>query len=100
MKGISGGQKRRLSVGMELVTNPRVLVLDEPTSGLDSEIAITIMTTLKELALKGRTVSGEQGLHTHKFMDVLPQMSLGLSYQVRLGKYCLLSCMLLCCFPG
>ena len=61
IKGISGGQKRRLSVGTELVTNPRVLVLDEPTSGLDSEIALTIMTTLKELASKGRTVSGEQG---------------------------------------
>ena len=66
IKGISGGQKRRLSVGIELVTNPRVLVLDEPTSGLDSEIALTIMTTLKELASRGRTVSGEQGLQAHR----------------------------------
>jgi len=45
-----------LAVGTELVTNPRVLLLDEPTSGLDSEIALTIMKTLRALASKGRTV--------------------------------------------
>lgn len=43
MKGISGGQKRRLSVGLELVSNPSCIFLDEPTSGLDSEIAEQIM---------------------------------------------------------
>lgn len=56
IKGISGGQKRRLAVGLELVTQPSVVLLDEPTSGLDSEIALTIVRTLKELATKGRTV--------------------------------------------
>ena len=38
-KGISGGQKRRVSVGLELVSNPRCIFLDGSTSGLDSEIA-------------------------------------------------------------
>lgn len=56
MKGISGGQKRRVSVGMELVKDPRVLFLDEPTSGLDSEMAASLMDTLVTLARKGRTV--------------------------------------------
>eukprot|EP00210_Caulerpa_lentillifera_P003747 g3580.t1 len=56
IKGISGGQIRRLAVGVELVTRPRVIVLDEPTSGLDSEIALTIMNTLKTLTQNSRTV--------------------------------------------
>lgn len=56
IKGISGGEKRRLSVGIELVTHPSLILMDEPTSGLDSEIALTIMTMLRNLASKGRTV--------------------------------------------
>ena len=57
IKGISGGEKRRTSVGMELVTSPNVLFLDEPTSGLDSSIAVQIMRTLKSIAEAGRTVA-------------------------------------------
>ncbi|GFR41628.1 hypothetical protein Agub_g2355, partial [Astrephomene gubernaculifera] len=56
LKGISGGQKRRVSVGIELVKDPRVLFLDEPSSGLDSEMALSVMTSLVRLARKGRTV--------------------------------------------
>ncbi|KAG2452090.1 hypothetical protein HYH02_003126 [Chlamydomonas schloesseri] len=56
LKGISGGQKRRVSVGIELVKDPRVLFLDEPSSGLDSEMALGVMSSLVRLARKGRTV--------------------------------------------
>eukprot|EP00873_Tetraselmis_striata_P027641 jgi/Tetstr1/447905/TSEL_035213.t1 len=56
LKGISGGQKRRVSIGVELVKNPSVIFLDEPTTGLDSEIALDIATSLKTLASAGRTV--------------------------------------------
>jgi energy-coupling factor transporter ATP-binding protein EcfA2 len=44
-------------VGVELITSPTCLFLDEPTSGLDSEIAVSIMRTLKNIAAKGRTLA-------------------------------------------
>lgn len=49
-KGISGGERKRLSVAMELLTSPRLLFLDEPTSGLDSVTALGLVMTLRALA--------------------------------------------------
>jgi ABC-type multidrug transport system ATPase subunit len=49
-KGISGGQKRRVSVASQLITCPKVLFLDEPTSGLDSTASFEVMSYAKELA--------------------------------------------------
>jgi ABC-type multidrug transport system ATPase subunit len=49
--GLSGGQKRRLSLTIALLSNPLVLFLDEPTSGLDAAAAASIMRFLKELAV-------------------------------------------------
>ncbi len=57
MKGISGGQRRRVGVGLQLVTNPRLIFLDEPTSGLDSEMAMQVMDTLRRLSRRDRLVS-------------------------------------------
>eukprot|EP00181_Compsopogon_caeruleus_P004159 CAMPEP_0184689500 /NCGR_PEP_ID=MMETSP0312-20130426/30690_1 /TAXON_ID=31354 /ORGANISM="Compsopogon coeruleus, Strain SAG 36.94" /LENGTH=646 /DNA_ID=CAMNT_0027146855 /DNA_START=32 /DNA_END=1969 /DNA_ORIENTATION=+ len=55
--GLSNGQRRRLSVGVELTANPRVLMLDEPTSGIDSASALNLVRHLRELAHKrGMTV--------------------------------------------
>lgn len=56
IKGISGGQRRRVSIGIELVKDPQAIFLDEPTSGLDSEMAAALMMTLKQLSALGRTV--------------------------------------------
>ncbi|BGP42824.1 ATP-binding cassette transporter snq2 [Rhodotorula kratochvilovae] len=55
-RGISGGERRRLSIGCTLVTLPSVLLLDEPTSGLDSSTAFQILQTLQRLAANGRVV--------------------------------------------
>ncbi|KAJ3158376.1 hypothetical protein HDU86_002842 [Geranomyces michiganensis] len=56
-RGISGGEKRRVSIGVELVTNPAVLYLDEPTSGLDSHNAHSVVRTIADLAHRsGKTV--------------------------------------------
>ncbi len=55
-KKISGGQRKRLNIALELIREPAVLFLDEPTSGLSSRDSENIMDLLKELALKGKLV--------------------------------------------
>ncbi|KAI1300204.1 ATP-binding cassette sub-family G member 1 [Halotydeus destructor] len=51
-KTLSGGQKKRLAIGLEIISHPDILVLDEPTSGLDSATAMTCIKLLKRLATK------------------------------------------------
>ena len=58
-KTISGGERKRTSIGVELITDPSVILLDEPTSGLDSFMAKKICMILQNLAHKeGKTIIG------------------------------------------
>ena len=55
-RGVSGGERKRISIGYELITNPSLLYLDEPTSGLDSTTALTIVKLLRREAERGMTI--------------------------------------------
>ncbi|EPQ04338.1 ATP-binding cassette sub-family G member 2 [Myotis brandtii] len=55
-RGVSGGERKRTSIGMELITNPSILFLDEPTTGLDSSTANAVLLLLKRMSKHGRTI--------------------------------------------
>lgn len=55
-RGISGGQRKRVNVGIEMVMEPSLLILDEPTSGLDSSSSQLLLRALRHEALEGVNV--------------------------------------------
>ncbi len=55
-RGLSGGQRKRVNIGLELLSSPGLLFLDEPTSSLSSKDARTVMSLLRKLADQGRTI--------------------------------------------
>ncbi|CAF1339002.1 unnamed protein product [Rotaria sordida] len=56
LRGVSGGERKRTCIGMELVLSPKILFLDEPTTGLDASTARNVMECLRELSKSGRTI--------------------------------------------
>ncbi|XP_009865267.1 PREDICTED: ATP-binding cassette sub-family G member 2 isoform X2 [Apaloderma vittatum] len=55
-RGVSGGERKRTNIGMELITDPAILFLDEPTTGLDASTANAVLLLLKRLGNNGRTI--------------------------------------------
>uniref|UniRef100_A0A8C6M7J3 ATP binding cassette subfamily G member 2 (JR blood group) n=1 Tax=Nothobranchius furzeri TaxID=105023 RepID=A0A8C6M7J3_NOTFU len=55
-RGVSGGERKRTNIGMELIIDPAVLFLDEPTTGLDASTANSVLLLLKRMASDGRTI--------------------------------------------
>lgn len=49
-RGVSGGEKKRVAIGVEMITNPKLLFLDEPTTGLDASMSLSVLKSLKRLA--------------------------------------------------
>ncbi|KAM9445036.1 broad substrate specificity ATP-binding cassette transporter ABCG2 [Clarias gariepinus] len=56
IRGISGGERKRTNIGMELIIDPSVLFLDEPTTGLDASTANSVLSLLKRMSNHGRTI--------------------------------------------
>ncbi|KAM3171510.1 hypothetical protein ACTXT7_016480 [Hymenolepis weldensis] len=56
IRGISGGERKRTNIGIELITDPSVIFLDEPTTGLDTYTASKLMKLLKRLTAEGKTI--------------------------------------------
>lgn len=87
-KLISGGQRKRLNIAMELIREPGVLFVDEPTSGLSSQDSQNVMDLLKELAHKGKlviVVIHQPSSDIFKLFDRLLLLDLG-GYPVFYGK--------------
>jgi ABC-type multidrug transport system ATPase subunit len=56
LRGVSGGERKRANIGIQLISDPAVLFLDEPTSGLDSFQALSVMEAMKQMSRTGRLV--------------------------------------------
>ncbi len=87
-KTISGGQRKRLNIGLELLREPTVLFVDEPTSGLSSRDSENIMDLLKELSLRGKmvfVVIHQPSSEIFKMFDSLIILDVG-GYQVYYGN--------------
>ena len=56
VRGLSGGERKRLSIACEMISSPALIFLDEPTSGLDSYQATQVVETLRKLADQGKTI--------------------------------------------
>nr|XP_039264176.1 broad substrate specificity ATP-binding cassette transporter ABCG2-like [Styela clava] len=80
IRGVSGGERKRTAIGIELITEPTVLFLDEPTTGLDASTANAVMTLLKRLSERGRTIIcsiHQPRFSIYRLFDSLTLLSLG-----------------------
>lgn len=87
-KTISGGQRKRLNIGLELLREPAVLFVDEPTSGLSSRDSENIMDLLKELSLRGKmifVVIHQPSSDIFKMFDTLLILDVG-GFQIYYGN--------------
>jgi ABC-type multidrug transport system ATPase subunit len=87
-KTISGGQRKRLNIGLELLRTPTILFVDEPTSGLSSRDSVNIMDLLKELSLNGKmifVVIHQPSSDIYKMFDTMLILDVG-GYPVYYGN--------------
>ncbi|KAI3914789.1 hypothetical protein MKW98_002025 [Papaver atlanticum] len=73
-RGISGGERRRVSIGVDIIHDPILLFLDEPTSGLDSSCAFMVMKVLQRIARTGRIVIMSVHQPSSRLVGLLDQL--------------------------
>jgi len=80
VRGISGGERKRLSIAVEMISSPSLIFLDEPTSGLDSAAAASLVEALRKLANQGKTIIAvihQPSQHVFSMFDDLLLLSEG-----------------------
>ncbi|KAL1201275.1 ABC transporter G family member 19 [Cardamine amara subsp. amara] len=73
-RGVSGGERRRVSIGIDIIRDPIVLFLDEPTSGLDSTNAFMVVQVLKRIAQSGSVVIMSIHQPSARILDLLDRL--------------------------
>ncbi|KAI3993454.1 hypothetical protein MKX01_002467 [Papaver californicum] len=74
-RGVSGGERRRVSIGINIIHDPVILFLDEPTSGLDSSSAFTVVQTLQQIAQRGSIVIMSIHQPTYRILGLLDRLT-------------------------
>ena len=80
VRGISGGERKRTSIGVELLTDPALLFLDEPTTGLDSSTSLLVIEILEDLSKKGVTVVSTIHQPSYEIFNVSFILNLNLDF--------------------
>lgn len=73
-RGVSGGERRRVSIGVGVIHDPVLLFLDEPTSGLDSTSAFAVVKVLRRIALGGSVVVLSVHQPSHRILELVDRM--------------------------
>lgn len=92
VKGVSGGERKRTSIGVELITDPSLIFLDEPTTGLDSFTATKVMEILRDLAInENRTVIStihQPNSDVYEMFDLLMLLARGKILYFNEARFC------------
>ncbi|CAN0842173.1 ABC transporter G family member 23 [Linum grandiflorum] len=75
VRGISGGERKRVSIGVDMISDPQIIILDEPTSGLDSSSALQVIQQLSSIArVKQRTIVISIHQPSYRILELIPNL--------------------------
>jgi ABC-type multidrug transport system ATPase subunit len=83
-RGVSGGERKRVNIGVQLLSDPSAIFLDEPTSGLDTSTAFSLVKTLRSIAKSGYTVAATIHQPASHIFDLFDKVVVRVAYISRL----------------